>query len=347
MKPTAALAYGYWSQNIGNAFFQLGGLELLGRVLGRENVKPIQDVPAHWTLHRKTLGNPERWWNATARVETDYVVFQGPSLDKHSLEALDVTFGALAARGVEPVLLSIGMMQYSEEEARCARELITRHGVRVVATRDSRTNTLLDGLATYDGIDSAFFLPWAMSPVSFRAEPYVALSFERLREPLEMIERSLGGIPPSVAEMSESQHSVFNSLTSRSQAVAYVLHRLRRGSLRSAVGGFDIVRLVHRSNPADMSKFFKDVNTVVADEPYTYAALYAGAHCVFTDRVHAAVVALSFGRRAQMFFDTPRNALLERVGVVMPMLEPVSVDSCVLESERCAELEYLKASLAR
>lgn len=343
---TAALAFGYWSQNIGNAFFQLGGQALLSRALGPESVSLVQDVPAHWTLHRKSKGNPENWWNLISRVGADYMVFQGPSLDSHSHEALDSTLGELVRRGVEPVFLSIGLMGYSEHEAELARQLIDRHGVRVVVTRDRCTSEALEGRATYDGIDSAFFLPWAVTPVPLVADPYVALSFERIVEPTEAIQAVVAG-----RELTDAPNSVGRARAladragHRSQSAAYAVHRLWPPQRRQKYGDLDAVRLVHRTNPAHVGKIFHDANVVAADEPYSYITTYAHATLTLTDRVHACVATLAYGRPAMMWFDTPRNALLERVGLEFPMSRPVSIPIEQLEEERCAELEFLMTAL--
>lgn len=346
---TATLAYGLWGQNIGNAFFQLGGSALLRRALGDGNVSFLQDMPAYWTLNRKSRGNPEHWWNITSRTASDYVVFQGPSFDANCREALEVTLGELTRRGVEPVFLGVGMMHYTDEEVAIAKDLIDRHGIRTVVTRDHLTFAALDGRASYSGIDSAFFLPWAVPAPQLVTRPYVALNFERIVEPVDAIESIVTGgelavssAPPAVG----AARRWADSAGRRSQAAAYAVHRLWPAQHRATYGPFEAVRLVHRTNPAHMAKIYRDVNVVASDEPYSYIATYAGAEVTFTDRVHACVATLAYGKPAMMWFSTPRNALLERVGIEFPMRRPVSIDGVMLEAERCNELEHLRNALA-
>ncbi len=345
---SAVLAVGYWGQNIGNAFFQLGGSALLKRALGAENVAFVQDVPAHWTLHRKRRGNPEQWWNIVSKVRADYVVFQGPSLDRFSNEALDATFRELSRRGVEPVLLGVGLKTYADDEAELARRLIDRHRVRVVATRDRSTFDALAGRASYDGIDSAFFLPWAVRPASLHTSKYVALSFERMIEPSAQILQVLAGEQIAIGHSTRalSLAGAANAMAQRSHAAAYLVHSVWPRQHRRAYGDYSVVRLVHRTNPAHIAKIYRNANTVASDEPYTYITTYAAASFTFSDRVHACVVALAFGRPAMMWFATPRNGLLERVGVVLPMAAPTALSVSVLEQERAAELHYLRQALA-
>lgn len=341
--PTAALAFGYWSQNIGNAFFQVGGHALLERVFGRDGVTLIQDVPAHWTLNRKARGNPERWWDVTSKVKADYVFFQGPSLDRNVHQALDATFGALADRGVEPVLLSTGFMEYSSEEAMVARELISRHRIRHVITRDQRTFDTLGSVASFSGIDSAFFLPWALKPATLTGPPYIALAFERMVEPVATIEAIVGSSGSGGRSLrSSAVDRILNASGQKSQALAYLVQAFGPRAVRNSYGGLDVVRPVHRTNPAHVAKMFRHVNAIASDEPYTYCSVYANATLTLTDRVHACVATLAFGGRAMMLFPTGRNALLERVGVQFPMNEPISIDPAYLAEERNSELDYLR-----
>jgi hypothetical protein len=46
-----------------------------------------------------------------------------------------------------------------------------------------------------------------------------------------------------------------------------------------------------------------------------------------------------------MWYETPRNALLERVGIEFPMTKPVAIPHAQLEAERCAELEFLSGAM--
>lgn len=340
---SAALAFGYWSQNIGNAFFQVGGFALLSRLFG-QNVFPIQDIPMHWTLHRKRTGNPERWWNVISKVEADYVFFQGPSLDVNVNQGLDATLSELAHRGVEPVLLSTGFLYYNDDEIAAAKKLIDKHKIRIVVTRDRPTYEALGDRASFCGIDSAFFVPWAFTPATLVGSLYIAMNFERMLEPWSRICLPNGERPTGLTNRALLQPT-FDNLSKRSQAISYVFQHGRKRYNSRQAGPYDIVRLVHRSNPVDMRRFFFDANSVVADEPYTYLSVYANAQSVYTDRVHAAVAAIAYDVPVQMFSATPRRALLERVGLTFPTNEPQLVDQAKLDGFREEERSYLEQAL--
>ena len=54
--------------------------------------------------------------------------------------------------------------------------------------------------------------------------------------------------------------------------------------------------------------------TLISDLPQDYLTLYAHATEVHTDRVHACVAALAYGRRARFYGTTPRASLFTSVG---------------------------------
>ena len=56
--PKVAIVSGQWGQNIGNAFFNLGGMHVMEQVFGQVSCI-FQDQPNYRTLHNKFKGNPE------------------------------------------------------------------------------------------------------------------------------------------------------------------------------------------------------------------------------------------------------------------------------------------------
>lgn len=50
-KLNVALVSGFWAQNIGNAFFNLGGKFILDNVFDQHDVNYFQDQPGYWTLN--------------------------------------------------------------------------------------------------------------------------------------------------------------------------------------------------------------------------------------------------------------------------------------------------------
>jgi hypothetical protein len=83
----------------------------------------------------------------------------------------------------------------------------------------------------------------------------------------------------------------------------------------------------------------KRPNTLVSDLPYDYLTIYAGAERVYSDRVHACVAALSYGRTAQLFNPTPRSDLFVAAGAHNVRERPVTLDTSELNAKRQAQID--------
>lgn len=343
---TIALASGYISQNVGNAFFELGASALLRRAVGKENVYLIQDVPANWTLWRKSKGIQGNWWNVLERLDVDAFVFEGPTLTENFEVVWDEILGSLRRANIEPIMLSIGFSRYTEEERTQAVRVIRRHGLSTIFTRDERTFDMLDAVhPTYSGIDSAFFMPWAYTPPKLTGEKYVVSCFEAQSEPIDVIADLLDEPRVKVDKDASFFSSLKDRVASLGHSSAYASQIVRTPSLIGRIGSFEIVRPVHRTNPAVHARMFKDANSIASDEPFTYLTVYSNGEFTVTDRVHAMVATLAYGRPALLISDTPRRSLLERIGASFPMTGLFTVNQDVLEKERLKELDALKSRL--
>lgn len=338
--PKIALSCGYISQNVGNAFFELGALELLGRAVGRQNVSLIGDNPAHWTSNRKSKGRPEGGFNWLERMNgIDYLVLQGPELTKNIGLMWDETFTALKRRNIQPIFMSVSFSEYSDSERNTVLQFLQKHEVPVLSTRDSAT---FQGLQTanpfYDGICSAWFMPWACEPIHLDGR-FIASTFESRLEPKDLVAAHLEGRNPFLKE----SEAPVERLLGRSSALDYLVHLSPLAKAKNAeASDLDVIRPVHRTNPALPSRIFRDHNHVASDEPFTYLSVYKSAEATYTDRVHAAVASLVFGTPAMLTSKSGRAALLERVGIKLPMLQLATLDEDRLANERELQFEAVK-----
>ena len=83
-------------------------------------------------------------------------------------------------------------------------------------------------------------------------------------------------------------------------------------------------------------------NTLISDIPQDYLTLYANAAQVHSDRVHACVAALAYGRRARLYNRTRRAYLFEVVGAGSVCDELVSLDRALLEEKKAALVSFLR-----
>jgi hypothetical protein len=84
-------------------------------------------------------------------------------------------------------------------------------------------------------------------------------------------------------------------------------------------------------------------NTLISDLPYDYLTLYSNAECVYSDRVHACVAALSYGRKAQLFHPTPRGGLFAAMGAGDIREKPVRLDPELFQAKRAEQIRVTSA----
>jgi hypothetical protein len=117
-----------------------------------------------------------------------------------------------------------------------------------------------------------------------------------------------------------------------------------------------VVRVHHYSSSETYSmpkKYFIRPNTVVSDSPYDYLTLYANASAIFSDRVHACVVTLSYGRPAKLFVRNDdveifnRMLLFKKIGAHTINDRLTYPDIKRIEKEKEKQIRFLHEVLAR
>lgn len=349
--PRIGLVSGFWGQNIGNAFFNIGGKYLLDSVCGPNQVQFVQDQPAYRTLYNQRRGAPKNYAKIHERLDIDLLVLQGPMLTRNFAHIWSDTFKALKRQGTRIALISAGLFSYDAAEIHTVRDFLRCADVDIIATRDRRTFEHISDLAprVYDGIDSAFFVSDAFKPLSFRTS-HMAFNFDRYPEP-DLIE---GAAPVERTENGfefESNYYQFTHprltrwLAERGPAVAYLGHLFDHRALPEKFAGRTILRPEHRYSPHMTHKVYQHPNAFVSDEPFTYLSAYANSDLTLSDRVHACVATLAFGRPAMLFAPTPRAALFERIGLATITQEPVSVSADYLQDQKQAYKDWLKEAV--
>lgn len=353
-RPRVALVSGFWGQNIGNAFFNLGGHWILRQIFGDTQIAFIQDQPGYRTFHRQKTGNPGNDIGLLRYLDIDYIVLQGPLMTA-TLDALwRPTLSALAARGTKAIFLGAAFFKYTKAEFAAVKAFIEQFRPALISTRDTRSFEVLaswdTGIPLYDGLDSAFFAPKAYTPFALTAPLYLALNFDRFPEP----DIALADTPdPNATHAFEHGGKWWNLTTPRLQsyfsqkgkAQAYLGHLFDRRRLPTEIDGLMVMRPEHRFNPHITHKIYQHPNAVASDEPWTYFNIYANAELVLADRVHACVAALAYGRPAMLFTPSPRQALFARVGADDIRNRPVRLDLDRLEQERTAQVSWLRERL--
>ena len=116
-------------------------------------------------------------------------------------------------------------------------------------------------------------------------------------------------------------------------------------SLPKEIGGYQIVRPEHRFNPHITWKIYKHSNALASDEPFTYFTIYANTKLTLSDRVHACVATLAYGKPAMLFTPSPRARLFERLALYDIKSCPVVLDEGLLKKEQENEIEFLSNAI--
>ncbi|MCU1496124.1 MAG: hypothetical protein JWM47_77 [Acidimicrobiales bacterium] len=342
---TIGIASGYTSQNIGNAFFQLGGAAQVARaaqLAGREvRVTFVPDVPGNWTLRRKGNGSPPAHFDVLRHTEgLDLLVIQGPSLSWFVNDFWTDALADLRARGTQVALIGIAFYRFDQAEIDQARRFLDANPVLAISTRDSRSATLLREMVgekpvVHDGLDSGFWLPHAHTPLPLAGGPYLALTFDRFVEPRITADPD----PERLIRMEPDDRlaRLANRIARQGKAKAYAAALLDRSERPARIGDHTVIRPEHRSNPPMHWKAYGRPNGLMADEPYSYLSVYAAAELTVSDRVHACVAALAYGNRAVILNETPRGRLLDRVAPAGTPDGLRRVDPHELDRERAAQ----------
>lgn len=339
MKSIAVLA-GYWSTNIGNAFFQLGAQAFLQKVLPDADVFLIGDEPGYWNVG---VGNPRNALAYVQELDVDAVVFLGPMFRPEFPKIAQPTMRALADRGVKVVIMAAGMMQYDPATVEMSRRLIGEVRPYIFTTRDRETYEALGDLAehAYDGIDTATYVTDVFPKRPTRLPPYAVVNFDQIPEPTIAVgaEAVAAGRNDFAFDFDGSPMALRfprwrTALYRKSRAYPFLEAMLRGGEKADRVGPLSIVRTDHRYNPFSLAKGYRSPRTYAGDVPHSYLSLYANSSLTLSNRVHACVATLSYGNPAMLISKTPRARLLSRLGVAEVTSRPVTIDQRFLSEEK-------------
>jgi hypothetical protein len=349
-----ALVSGFWGQNIGNAFFNIGGKRILEEVFPEHSVEFIQDQPGYWTFNFRR--NPKNDIGLLKYIKADYLVLQGPVLSKIYRSLWSNTLAALTRKGAKIILLSAGLFRYTEEEISSVREMLKEFPPFIISTRDHKTYEALADCCdrSYSGIDSAFFVPDVYKPFQLDLSSYITINFDRLPEPSIYLSNSkklnIGVFENNFEALGYYWYLKFPKLQKwlslKGKAESYIgsFFDLRR--LPSKLGSFSIIRPEHRFNPHVGVKIYRQPNALVSDEPFTYFTVYAGTSLTLSDRVHACVVTLAYGKPAMLFSHSPRTYLFDHLGLSEIRNKPMVLKKEDLEKKKRAQVNFLKKAVA-
>jgi polysaccharide pyruvyl transferase WcaK-like protein len=287
-------------------------------------------------------------------LDIDAIVLEGPMLTVDFPALWEETFAALTARGTKIILIGAAMFRFNEDEKRVNREFLSKYRPWILSSRDFPTYEAFKDLAdhAHAGLDSAFFVPKAYEPFKLETEPYVAMNFDRWHEPAITVDNApLRENTRDFQWEGKTWHLEFPerlmNWSHKNKWWSYIASFCDRRKLVDEIAGMEVVRPEHRFNPHITPKVYKRPNAVASDEPWTYFTVYANADLTVSDRVHACIVTLAYGKPAILFSPSPRSQVFDRLGLSDIRKQVVTLPYDVLEKERTEEIDFLrKAALA-
>ena len=343
---------GGWSVNIGNAFFQLAGYHVLRECFPQAEVALIPEQPGYPSYWNRRGGNPVNCFDYVNQLKPDYLVLMGPIFRREMFSIWGEALEKLMDEGTKLVLLGVGAMTYADPDIQLYRDFLSRFRPVLMVTRDSDTCNLLGDLAdhTHDGIDFAFFLSdyYPVHAIENLSNT-IALNFDKIPEPRVIVNTSSSPNSICFDFMGDSwqvEIPRFRTWLARSSRYGMFLEgALFGGNEVEKIGSYDVVRLDHRPHPLLRAKTYRSPQTLVNDTPYPYLDVYGNAALTLTDRVHATVAALQYGKPAMLFSSSPRVRLLDRLGLDGFSQKPLWLDKARLDEEKTKVKTFIKENL--
>ena len=354
--PRVAIVSGQWGQNVGNAFFNLGGMHVMEQVFGRGEAAFFQDQPNYRTLHNKFKGNPESYVDFIQYLDLDYVVLQGPVLNAWMKLGWEKAFKAFKKNGVRVILHSCAFFKFTESEIKSVKSFLEEFPPHLISTRDSRSFEIIKDwiphVPKYDGIDEGFFVNKVVNPFKTRSDfKYIVSNFDRYPEPeITTTARNSDRFKSKTLEHKGKDFFVhvpryLDYTAHKSKIWSYIGDLFDRRELPEKFNQYTIVRPEHRFFPHMTHKIYRQANSFATDEPWTYLNVYANSELTLSDRVHACVATLAYGNPAMLFTPSPRRALFERVGAGGIFDDVVSLDLDALDLEQLTQIDWIKAQI--
>jgi len=303
-----------WASNIGNAFIDYGIEYQLRQAAPAAELLKASNMQS-WLKHKyrrfapgSAPAQPDgtvRDFELRAAIQADLVIFAGALFNRHWFAENATLLETLRAQDKRVVILGgSGGNFYTPDQIEFVRGHLERLRPYALVSRDHATFNNFGDLAehSHDGIDNAFFLPEAFQPATLDTPPFAALTFDHIPEPPLSTDLRLVRL----------YHS------------AWDLGRLE-SFLRAPLQTWRLMR----------------ANDLISDFPDDYLHIYANAEVTYSDRVHACLAALAFGKQAQYFGKSPRSLLFDRIELTAIRERPVTLDRDYIAAEKTAQLAFL------
>ena len=322
-KKTIIVWGGNWTRNIGDGFIDLGALYALNQA-SESNVILSSFMPS-WFLSRGFLSFPEQLLGGVILdktnnlldvkgiVNSDYIVMSGVRLTERWLERcfFDKKL-PFEKRDAKIIIIGGGGFLYSREEFEKVRDYLNKINIYAFISRDEKVFKEYEGIAehSFNGIDCGFFASDCFNPPTLNISNYITFTFDRIKKEPEL---NIKG-----KKIIRTHHSCWP----------------QSGLLRRIVYNYILFK-----------QGFSKKNTLISDLPQDYLIIYANTDETHSDRVHACVSTLAFGKPAKLYRDTPRAFLLDKVNAGSVKKQLTYPDMKKIKKEKEREIRFLSEIL--
>jgi len=326
-----------WFENIGNAFIDIGSMLSLSKALD-ENINEYRSIQTSmfpclnysystslkipfrlfWRLYGEKLSLTflEREinnlksctnFNLATHIKPDVIVISGCVLTTFYFRVFGNILKRLKNKGAKFIFYGCGGNTYSNAEIENVSKWLDALQPYAIITRENLAYKNYKSFAekSFDGIDCGFFVgELPLKGIEIDLSPYIVLTFDKFKN-----------------------------------------KKLEKKIFKNFSRNYNIVKASHVPH-AEKTIFpvpKKDPQiTLVSENPYDYLILYANAEKVYSDRIHACVVALAYGVPCRLYSNSPRVAIFSKIA------ENISrdvVQSKNLDKHKTKQLKFLSEVL--
>jgi hypothetical protein len=299
---------GGWPTNIGNAFIDLGVMAIIRAALPEARIGFASEMPRFFMGQSEQKGGWKRWFNRAGPGSMDR------ALDIASVTACDVL-----------VLAGMMMDETGIREIGPSLVRIAERGVKILM--------LGSGAALYTEQEKEVFGEFLkkINPMGF---------ISRDDRSYEMFAGSVGNSHRGI----DCGFFVSDSYKPFTLDIPdYVAVTFDGGpEPEIKANGRQIVRAHHQCTGELPAGFLEKDRTLISDIPQDYLTLYANAQEIHSDRVHACVAGLTYGRSARLYHPTPRGSLFETVGGVGIRDRLIQLDLDKLREKKKKQIDLVR-----
>lgn len=324
--------------NTGDGFYQYSLYSLLQQIAPNDRIAML-DGPVDRAFRPNKVFRPNAF-DLLSHQDADVVCLSGPILNKSFRSRYGKLIERLASKGKYYFILSA----HGPDDKRVVeanKAYFKEYPPAAFSSRDHRTYEHYRDICdlSYNGLCFAFFVSQILEVAEMEPSlKYITSSFYGMLEPHIEIANELGDAAANVSVMPRALVAASKWGVARhfEWLVRYPRH----------IRDYLVVRPEHGVHYYFSHLNFPRPNTFISFNPLSYLSLYKGTSLTLSNRVHACVVTLSYGKPARYIGSSQRMELFERVGLYPGEGNTMQLSTDCLDNEYRNQRTWLSNVLA-